>query len=132
MIMNTRFLMVASAITMGIIGLACSFFPAEIVGLLGFENNDYFFVFFQLFGAMYLGFAILNWMAKGNLIGGIYSKPVAIGNFMHFLVGSLTLFNFFMKHQDIKLILIPTLMYAILAFGFGKVAFGNPVFKKST
>ena len=43
--------------------------------------------------ALYLGFASLNWMAKDNLIGGIYSPPVAIGIF--FAISMALLKSFF-------------------------------------
>jgi len=33
-----------------------------------------------------LGFSILNWMSKASLIGGIYNKPLLIGNLLHFLL----------------------------------------------
>ena len=42
----------------------------------------------QLAGVLYLGFAALNWMARGNIIGGIYSRPVTIGNVLHFVSGT--------------------------------------------
>jgi hypothetical protein len=34
---------------------------------------------------------MLNWMARANRIGGIYSRPVAMGNFLHFTMGALVL-----------------------------------------
>lgn len=128
--MNTRLLMMLSAIVMGLVGLVCSFMPDEIVRVLDLGDENYLPLFFQVLGSLYLGFAALNWMAKGNLIGGIYSKPVAIGNFMHFMVSSLALFKFFMKHADMKMLIIPLVIYALLTFCFGKVTFGNPVLKQ--
>jgi len=44
-----------------------------------------------LLGALYVDFAMLNWMVKGSLIGNIYNRPVAVANFTHFLVGGLAL-----------------------------------------
>jgi|TARA_R110002051_G_scaffold173271_2_gene243631 hypothetical protein len=41
--------------------------------------------------ALYLGFGILNRMAKGTIIGRIYNRPIAIGNLMHFEVGAIVL-----------------------------------------
>jgi hypothetical protein len=34
---------------------------------------------------------MLNWMAKGSIIGGIYNRPIAIANFTHFVMGTLVL-----------------------------------------
>ncbi|RYG21498.1 MAG: hypothetical protein EOO07_02480 [Chitinophagaceae bacterium] len=128
--MNTRLLMASSAILMGISGLACSFLPQEIVKLLGLGNENVFAIVFQILGALYLGFAMLNWMAKANVIGGIYSKPIAMGNFMHFVVGSLTLVKFFLKEGDIKMLILPFAVYVLYALWFGMAAFTDPDLKK--
>ncbi len=130
--MNTRLLMICSAVVMGVLGLICSFLPDELARFLNLTDKNYLSLFFQVLGSLYLGFAMLNWMAKGNLIGGIYSKPVAIGNFMHYLVSSLALLKFFIRHTDMRLLIIPLIVYIVFAFCFGKVAFGNPVFKKKS
>ena len=45
----------------------------------------------QLAGALYVGFAMVNWMAKGNLLGGIYNRAVAMGNFADFGIGAIVL-----------------------------------------
>ncbi|MCL4278863.1 MAG: hypothetical protein KJZ60_04145, partial [Ignavibacteriaceae bacterium] len=68
--------MIASAIVMGIIGLLLLFMPGETFILLGQPTIDALLPFMQLAGSLYLGFAILNWMAKTILIGGIYAKPL--------------------------------------------------------
>lgn len=125
--MNTKLLMTSSAVSLAMIGLACSFIPHEILAYFGVVDLAIFPLILQILGALYLGFALLNWTAKANLIGGIYSKPVAIGNFMHYMVGSLALFKFFIAHTDLNLILIPTVIYTIFALLFGKVTFGNPI-----
>ena len=125
--MNTKLLMTSSAVSLAITGLACSFIPHEILAYFDIVDLAIFPLILQILGALYLGFALLNWTAKANLIGGIYSKPVAIGNFMHYVVGSLALFKFFIVHTDLNLILIPTVIYTIFALLFGKVTFGNPV-----
>ena len=125
--MNTKLLMTSSAVSLAMIGLACSFIPHEILAYFGVVDLAIFPLILQILGALYLGFALLNWTAKANLIGGIYSKPVAIGNFMHYMVGSLALFKFFIAHTDLNLILISTVIYTIFALLFGKVTFGSAV-----
>ena len=81
----------------------------------------------QAAGALYLGFAILNWMAKDNLIGGIYSKPVALGNCLHFVVVAFALVRAcFGAHRDLRLLPL-ALVYGVLAVWFWMVCFGSPV-----
>jgi hypothetical protein len=132
--MNTRLLMMSSALVMGIVGVGCSFFPEEMLTYIGLalDPGKIMILMVQILGALYLGFAILNWMAKGNLIGGIYSKPVAIGNFMHFMVSGLALTKHLISHLDQKMIVVPVIIYAVFALCFGVVTFGSPVFKKAT
>ena len=89
--MYTRALMATSAIFMGLLGLGTLFAPGEVLGFHGTAPDNATQLLIQMMGALYLGFAILNWTARGTLIGGIYSRPVAIGNFWHFLIVGLLL-----------------------------------------
>ena len=84
--MKTKLLMASSAAFMALLGLAASFLPHEIFSFVGSQPSGFPVLIIQVAGALYLAFAILNWMAKGVTIGGIYSRPIALGNFMHFAV----------------------------------------------
>lgn len=68
--------MIASAIYMGAVGLVCSFLPEEILNFLSLTNHAISQLFLQIIGAMYMGYAMLNWMVKGALIGDIYNRPI--------------------------------------------------------
>ena len=91
--MNTRLLMRGSAVFLGVLGLSATFLPLEILAHAGVTPGGVNVVLVQVAGGLYLGFAFLNWMAQGNAIGGIYSRPVAIGNLSHFMIGGLALFE---------------------------------------
>jgi len=125
--MNTKILMIASSLVMGFLGICFTFLPGEILGFSGVEPADLNTLFLQITGSLYFAFAMLNWMAKGNLIGGIYSKPVAIGNFTHFMVGGLLLSNSAFSSPENIEIWIAAIGYSILAVLFGWVSFGNPL-----
>ncbi len=119
--------MTASTLFLGISGLILSFFPDETIAYLEIDVNVLTSLFLQILGALYLGFAMLNWMAKGSRIGGIYNRPVAIGNFMHFGVGAITLVKVAFKIQvHTELIISLTIVYAIFAIGFAYVFRTNP------
>jgi hypothetical protein len=127
--MNTKILMSASAIIMGVAGITMSFAPDEIlsgVGVTDVVPAERLLI--QLAGAMYFAFAMINWTAKANLIGGIYSRPVAIGNFAHFVVGALALIKGYFGAKD-HAVLIVTIAYVIFAILFGKVLFTHPIRK---
>ncbi len=89
--MNTKALMAASALFMGCLGVAASFLPQEILTWIGAPSQGALPLLVQLGGALYVGFAMVNWMAKANLLGGIYNRAVAMGNFAHFFIGATVL-----------------------------------------
>jgi hypothetical protein len=47
----------------------------------------------QMCGASLLGFAAMNWTARGSAIGGIYGRAVVIGNQTHLMIGALLLIS---------------------------------------
>ena len=69
---------------------------------------------------------MLNWMARGNIIGGIYSRPVAVGNLIHFAIAALAMVKLLVHHPDRGPLWAITLVYAALALGFGAVVFRSP------
>jgi hypothetical protein len=89
--MNTRLLMIASSVALGIAGLVATFAPVELLHALGASAAAPVPLVVQLLGALYVGFALMNWTAKDNAIGGIYSRPISLGNSVHFAVGALAL-----------------------------------------
>jgi hypothetical protein len=81
----------------------------------------------QIAGALYLGFAILNWMAKGALIGGIYSRPLALGNFLHFAVSAIILLKALLGGFKPIEIIVGATVYSLFAVWFGLVTFTHPI-----
>ena len=125
--MNTKVLMISSCIFLGALGITFTFIPDEIISSLSVTPNPISTLSIQLLGALYLGFAMLNWMAKGSLIGGIYNRPLAIGNFMHFVVGALALIKIITKiHTHSEMVISLTVAYSVFAILFGYVFRTNP------
>lgn len=117
--------MAASAIVLGASGVALSFFPDEILHLFSSPSLGGT-VTLQLLGAAYFGFAMLNWMAKGNLIGGIYSKPVAMANVAHFFIGGITLVKLAIGISGSPVLWAAAAIYSIFAILFYKVSTTHP------
>jgi hypothetical protein len=122
--MNTKLLMTTSAIFLGVTGILLTFMPQELTNILHLTDSTS--IQFQILGALYFGFAMLNWTAKTNLIGGIYSRPVCIGNFTHFLIGALALIKLVLHNNFEYSTLICAIIYLIFAILFGYVFFTNP------
>ena len=125
--MKTKLLMTSSALFCAIIGILLSFLPNEIAEYLSVEPTIITILFLKILSALYLGFGILNWMAKGTLIGGIYNRPIAIGNLMHFGVGAIALVKVISNIQThSEIIIFLMVFYVIFALLFAYVFKTNP------
>jgi hypothetical protein len=118
--------MTASAAFLGALGVVASFLPVEILGFLdGIAHNRLESTLIQLFGAALLGFAMLNWMARGAPAGGIYGRPIVIGNLVQYTVGGIALLKVAavggMPAAGIGL----TIAYSGFAIAFAVVMFGR-------
>lgn len=112
---------------MATIGISASFIPHEILTFVGLQTDNPGPLLIQIMGAMYFAFAMINWFAKSNLIGGIYGKPIAIGNFTHFAIASLALIKGVNTDTSSAVILSITVIYLLFAVLFGYIVFGNPI-----
>jgi hypothetical protein len=122
--------MISSAIILGLLGIILIFMPKELILYFKMTPGLFNLLILQLAGALYFGFALLNWMGKDNIIGGIYSKPVALGNFAHFFVGAITLIKVAFTNSSSFLILAVAVIYLIFAILFGVVFFMPAAIKK--
>jgi hypothetical protein len=123
--------MSASAVILGMLGIIGTFFPDEVLSRLGTGEPPSLMLMVQIMGALYLGFAALNWLARDNLIGGIYSRPVAIGNLLHFLTAGLAVVRLLASWPENKAVWALAVMYTVFAFSFGTVIFRHPIRSKS-
>ncbi len=118
--------MVGSALVMLALGVAGTFAPQELLGHSGSLATPMAVLMVQAAGGLYVGFAALNWMAKDNLIGGIYSRPVAMGNFAHFLVVAMACLKLDAKGYRELPVLVLGLVYLLFAAWFWLVTFTHP------
>lgn len=121
--MSTRLLLQSSALLLVFLGVLLSFLPAEIGSFMGFTQSLATQMALQLLGAVYFGFGMLNYMSKRAVVGGIYGRPLVVGNFSHFLIAALAL----LKAQDL-LSTYSWLWALAIAFGLLAVAFGRLLF----
>ena len=127
--MNTKILMIASAIYLGIVGIGLTFLPLEIARFFEAETNRTLILALQILGALYLGFGMMNWMAKNSMIGGIYSRPLVFGNLLHFLVSAFALIKMVGKYSENQFVVIITIsiLYSIFAICFGYLLRTSPI-----
>ena len=117
--------MLGSAEFLAVLGLATSYMPDKVLGIHGTVPDIPTMLLIQMAGALYLGFAILNWTARGVLIGGIYARPVALGNFLHFAMVSFLLLHAAIVLCVVQLALSAT-VFSVFAVCFGLVLFRPP------
>ena len=126
--MKTKLLMTSSAVVLGIFGIALTFLPNEILGLIQEEASSSLQLLMQIIGALYFAFAMLNWMSKGSIIGGVYNRPICMANFTHFLIAGLALIKAVVATRDLYYgfwaIAFVYLLYAVL---YGIILFGHPL-----
>ena len=128
----TKSLMLICAIFLAVNGFRLSFFPNEISLKLTNDDNCIVTLILQIIGALYMGFSYINWMSKNSLIGGIYNKPILIGNTLHFLSASMAMIKLVFKFENNLQLIIPyTMIYCLFTLFFGYVFFSNPFSNKS-
>jgi len=120
--MHTRVLMILSATFLALAGVATAFFPDRVLGMHDTVPDNATLLLIEMMGALYLGFAILNWTARGVIIGGIYARPLAMGNFLHFAMVTVMLAREAIDHMALPLA-ISSLVFGVFAVGFGVVLF---------
>lgn len=123
---KTRPLMISSALFLGVLGVGAWFLPQEIIAYAGVSETPFTVALLQGLGALSLGFAALDWMARGVVIGGIYARPLALGNFLHFAAGTGLLLKALAGGGPLLELGVGTVAYGLFALWFGAVLFSDP------
>jgi hypothetical protein len=113
--MNTKILMTISSLVLAIAGAFALFVPDVVLALLNSSVTAELSVLVQMLGALYFAFALMNWTAKDSAIGGIYARPVSLGNYGHFFAGALLLIKYQLSHEFNIFIFIILVLYMIFA-----------------
>lgn len=116
--MNTKLLMTVSSLMLGLAGIFALFAPDILLTMLHVPATNSLSVLVQLLGALYFSFALMNWTAKDSIIGGIYARPVSLGNFSHFFSGTLILAKYLLSDEFNLAMLLVTLLYVSFAVVF--------------
>jgi hypothetical protein len=129
--MNTKLIMTASAISLGVAGIALIFVPDEAARFFMVGADKQAVLFIQIIGAAYFAFAMLNWMTKDNVIGGIYNRPIAIANVTHFGIAGLPLVKALAANPDLPYQWwVLAAFYVVFAIAFGIVFLRHPAGEK--
>jgi hypothetical protein len=126
--MNTKVIMTASAIALALAGILLTFMAAETLRFVWSDMTGSPPIVWQMLGALYFSYAMLNWMTRDGQIGGIYNRPIVVANLTHFSIAGLAL--------DKGLLADPSASgvqwmiagaYTIFAISFGALLFHDPL-----
>jgi hypothetical protein len=120
---HTKLLMTGSSLVLGLVGLILLFAPHEVGTALGVPGTPPVPVLVQLVGSLYAALALMNWTAKDSRIGGIYGRPIALGNGAHFFVGTLVLARAQVAPGGHRAGVAVLIGYAVFAVLFGWLVF---------
>lgn len=121
--MNTKWLMVVTSIVLGTNGILLLFAPELLLEALGTEVVAPLPVVVQILAGFYLSFAMMNWTIKDSVIGGIYNRPLSLGNFTHFFIGALVLLKYLFTGSAPMVLVIATFGYILFAGLFAWLVF---------
>jgi len=116
--MNTKILMTSTSLVLGLAGIVALFAPENILAILDVPLAKPLSVLIQVMGALYFSIALMNWTAKDSIIGGIYARPISLGNFAHFFSGTLVLAKYFFSNSFNAPLLLMLMVYVIFALLF--------------
>ena len=123
-----KLLLPASAGVLAVLGLTCLFAPGEVLKQLGEASPAPAGLLVQLLGAALLGLAVLDWVSRHSPFGGIYARPLAAGNLVHFGIGCLILARDLVGHpQNSGVVWAWLSLYAVLGSGFAVAMFRRRV-----
>lgn len=122
--MGSKLVLMASSVILGLAGLTAIFAPQETLAVLSVEAAPPLPVLVQLLGALSTAFAITNWTAKDSRVGGIYNRPLTLGNLAHWLVGALVLLRAQLDGGAVSPLTVALVIYTLFAALFGWLVFG--------
>jgi hypothetical protein len=118
--MSSRSGVTIAAAGFAAIGLALLFGPGETGGaLLPGAGGP----LMQMLGGAMLGFAAMNWTARGAALGGIYGRAVVISNQVHTTIGALVLLRHGVEAGGTTAYWLLAGFYVLAAIFFSYLAF---------
>ena len=120
--------MTSSAITLAVAGLILTFMPEETLHYCGLETTYPYQLLVKVLGALYFSFAMLNWMMRTGVIGGIYNRPISTANFVHHAMVGLGMIKGIFSNPGLpKILWAIAFLYVLFAIAFGIILVRQPL-----
>ncbi len=114
-----------AALFSGFLGVTLSFLPQELFQLYNEPTGTFGILSVKLLGLCMIALSAINWMSKERLIGGIYNRPLALANTLHFCIGAVILIKTLMVTFYWSLFIL-SFFYAVFGVAFFKIMFTTP------
>lgn len=119
----SRVLLTASAVFLVVCGAALTFASDELAAAAGLDGDSALPL--QLLAGALLGMGVINWFSRGRPFGGIYGRPLGLGNVLLFVVGGFALGRKALA-TEAPAVWSVFVVYLIFAVGFVWVVFVGP------
>src|SRR5688572_15430765 len=124
--MSSRAVSTLSALLLGIFGAVLLFAGDEVARRIAPGAAPVVDVVVQLLGGAWLGVATIDWFTRGLAIGGIYGRPIVLGNLTLYLVTAATTLKAAHASPADPLLLVG-LAAAIMTVLYTRLLFRSPV-----
>lgn len=103
----------ASSLLLAVLGGGLLFFPEASADILSLPDGSARAL--PLVAGGQLGFAMLNWTGRGAVYGGVYGRPIVVGNFGNAVVTSSALLRTQMDDGSASgwLVVVALLLYLV-------------------
>ena len=118
--MSTRILLTTSGLFMLALGLVASFFPQDVLTYATPRPSALGILLVQTTGALYAGFGVVNWAARGTRLGWSSNRPLALGNFLHFTMMTVALVKALIAGSINPTVAAAGVPYLLFAVSFGR------------
>jgi hypothetical protein len=129
--MPSKLILTACAVFLFGVGLALSFLPQEVASALGLGNLPMVVLLLQVLAAALLGMGYLNWLSRGNRMGGIYSRPLGLQNLLLFGVAAISLDRAVLHAPQILAVQLAAGVCTGFALAFGWLTFFHDPIRES-
>ena len=121
--MKSKIVITANAVFLLGLGVGLDFLPQEVAAALGLGNTPAAALLLQVLAAAFLGMGFLNWLSKGNPMGGIYSRPLALQNFLMFGVAGISLDRAALHGAAPRDVQVAAIVFTLFALASGWLMF---------
>jgi hypothetical protein len=118
--------MMTSALLLLAHGMVLLFAPEILFRFFNLSNVPEGPVTAQFLGAALISFGLMNWTARGLVLGGIYGRAIVHGNFAYWLIGFFVGFRARLNGFSNEYFWMEVVQYLIFAIVFGWLLFRGP------